>query len=223
MQGRAFVKRSFINPLTLSILGFLCLFIFGVWAISVALPVVKVEISYQYKSILRDVFHVDNIRRLILPQFRFDLTGMRSKHKTNGITIPAIFIDEPVIYNVDPNDSSVYLAALKKGIAHASGSSFPGTGGLGYYFAHSSSAQFVNQYNAVFYLLGKLKPGDPIYIWHDGVRADYEVSYSEVTSPADLAFLKNKPETETIVLQTCWPPGTTRSRLLVYAKFVPKE
>jgi len=222
MRAHAFIRRSFINPLTLSILGFLCLLIFGMWAISVALPVVTVELRYQYKSILRDVFHVDNIKAVIFPQFRLDLTGATSKHKTNGITIPAIFIDEPVIYNVDPNDPSAYLAALKKGIAHASGTNFPGTGGLGYYFAHSSSPQFVNQYNAVFYLLGKLKPGDPVYVWHDGVRADYTVTYSEVTSPGDLTFLTTKPETETIVLQTCWPPGTTKSRLLVYAKFVPK-
>lgn len=220
---RGFIRRSFINPLTLSILGVLCMLIFGIWAVSVALPVVTVELGYQYKSILRDVFHVDGIRGLILPKFRFDLTGRSSKYKSNGITIPAIFIDEPVIYNVDPNDPGTYLAALKNGIAHASGSSFPGTGGLGYYFAHSSSPQFVNQYNAVFYLLGKLKPGDAVYVWHDGIRADYAVTYSEVTSPGDLTFLKNKPETETIVLQTCWPPGTTQSRLLVYARFVPKE
>lgn len=217
------MKRSFINPLFLSVLGFFCLLIFGLWVLFVATPVVLVEVRYQYKRTLRDVFHVDSIRRLILPQFTLDLTAMSSKNKINGITIPAIFIDEPVVYNIDPNDSGVYLAALKKGIAHASGTSFPGTGGLGYYFAHSSSPEFASQYNAVFYLLGKLKPGDPIYVWHDGVRADYAVVQTEMTSPSDLTFLKTKPDTETIVLQTCWPPGTTKSRLLVYARFVPKE
>ena len=190
--------------------------IFFVWILSVVVPVAVVELTYDYHKILSDFFNVTDIRGLLIPQFRVDLKGYTSTYTYNGITIPSLFIDEPVIYNVDPNDQTAYLAALKKGIAHASGSGFPGTGGLGYYFAHSSTPAFVAQYNAVFYLLGKINIGDEIYIWHEGTRFDYRVFSKYITDPTDLTFLHTKYDTETVVLQTCWPPGTSLKRLLVF-------
>ena len=193
--------------------------VFLIWLLSVVLPITLLEITYQYKKTLRDVFHVSDIRGLILPQFNLDLRGFSSIHKTNGITIPALFIDSPIVFNVDPNDEKMYRAALGKGIAHASSTAFPGSGvGLGYYFAHSSAPQFVTQYNAIFYLLDKLKAGDEIYIFHDKERTDYRVTTKEFTEPTDVSFLKRMYNKEAIVLQTCWPPGTTRKRLLVYAE-----
>ncbi|MBI5613739.1 sortase [Candidatus Gottesmanbacteria bacterium] len=190
-----------------------------IWLVSVVLPVTLLEIGYQYKKALRDVFHVSDIRGLILPQFNLDLRGFSSIHKTNGITIPALFIDSEIVFNVDPNDEKMYKAALGKGIAHASSTAFPGSGiGLGYYFAHSSTPQFVTQYNAIFYLLDKLKTGDEIYIFHEKERTDYRVTTKEFTEPTDVSFLKKTYKKETIVLQTCWPAGTTQKRLLVFAE-----
>lgn len=177
-----------------------------------------VELTYQYKKVLRDGFGVSDIRGLILPQFHFDFKGIMSTYTVDGITIPAVFIDEPVVYNVDPNDKPAYLTALRKGIAHASSTSFPGTGGLGYYFAHSSTPDVAQKYNAVFYLLGKLHKGDELYIWRAGDRYDYRVSDIQITSPDDISFLRRTYLTETVVLQTCWPPGTTLQRLLVFAE-----
>lgn len=203
--------------------------IFFLWLLSVFIPVALVELRYQYQQVLRYTFHVTDIRGLILPQFRFDLRGFTSRHTTNGITIPAINVDEPVVFNVDPNDSKAYTSALKRGIAHASSTAFPGTGlsaqagGLGYYFAHSSTPAFITQFNAVFYLLGKLKPGDEVYIWHEGKRTDYMVTRSIITDPNDVSFLHDAYEAETIVLQTCWPPGTTLKRLLVFATRIPQK
>lgn len=194
--------------------------VFILWLLSVAIPIMGVELTYQYKRVLRDDFGVSDIRGLILPQFHVDLAGFTGTHRIDGISIPAVFIDEPVIYNVDPNDKPAYLSALAHGIAQASSTAFPGTGGLGYYFAHSSTPDLVQKYNAVFYLLGKLHAGDDIYLWHQGDRFDYKVVGSKVTGPNDLSFLNIKYSTETIVLQTCWPPGTTLQRLLVFASRV---
>ena len=191
--------------------------IFLIWLVSVALPVLGVEMTYQYKKVLRDQFAVSDIRGLILPQFHFDFKGITSTFTTDGITIPSIFVDEPVVYNVNPNDRTAYLSALRTGIAHASGTAFPGIGGLGYYFAHLATPDLVRQYNAAFYLLGKLNAGDEIYIWHAGDRFDYKVTEKKITVPTDLSFLHQKYPAETIVLQTCWPPGTTLQRLLVFA------
>lgn len=197
------------------------LIIFVYWILSVLLPVTIVEANYQYKRLLKDLFQTTDIRGVFLPNFKIDLTGYTSRNTVNGLTIPAIFVDEPIVFNVDPNDEKAYSEALKKGIAHASGTSFPGTGGVGYYFAHSSHPDVVRQYNAVFYLLGKLKEGDDVYIWHDGKRGDYKVFKKEITDPGDVSFLHTSYDTETVVLQTCWPPGSTMKRLLVFAKFIP--
>jgi len=186
------------------------------WLLTVATPVVTVELTYQSRRILWEVFHVRDIRSLIIPKFvfRFDDT---SKTPDGGIVIPKLFLDEPVVYNVDPNNEKTYIKALKRGIAHASSTALPASGGIGYYFAHSSSPAFRKQYNAVFYLLGKLKNGDTIILYHEKRRYPYKVSEIITTKPDDVSFLHRVYDRETIVLQTCWPPGTTMKRLLVFA------
>lgn len=191
------------------------LLVFIFWVASVVLPVLAVELTYQYRRGLSDIFGVTDIRALIVPNFRLEVA---TTYRQNGITIPSLFIDEPVIYNVDPNDERAYKRALKQGIAHASGTGLPGDGTLGYYFAHSSSPSFVNQFNAVFYLLDKLVTGDTVTVWHEGKRFEYEVYDKRITTPTDVSFLTDSYPEETIVLQTCWPPGTTFQRLLVFAR-----
>ncbi len=205
-----------LKRLTLLSVG---LIIFSViWFILTVIPVMAVEAKYQYQHTLATVFKVSDIRQLILPTFDFlDFRG-ESKYEDFGITIPALYLDEPVIFNVDPNDKSLYTQALKQGIAHASGTAFPDSSGLGYYFAHSTSPEFVNQFKAVFYLLGKLEPNDEVFIWHEGRRYEYRVTTTQITQPNDVSFLQVEYPHETIVLQTCWPPGTTRARLLVFAE-----
>jgi LPXTG-site transpeptidase (sortase) family protein len=207
-----------MKPLRFLLVGTILCAIFLLWLLTVLVPLTFIELRYQYHKIMADTFHVSDIRGLIYPQFHLDLNGSLSRYKENGITIPSLFIDEPVIYNVDPNNEIVYLEALRNGIAHASGTTFPGAGGLGYYFAHSSTPTLVRQFNAIFYLLDKLAIGDEVYIFHDGTRYDYKIFAKQITDPTDLSFLHHQYETETIVLQTCWPPGTTTKRLLVFAR-----
>ncbi len=191
-----------------------------VWLLVTYLPVLIVETKYQVYTFITTQFHVQDLRSFFIPDFRnFDLSA-NSTHREYGITIPKLGIDEPVVFNVDPNNESAYRAALKEGIAHASGTAFPDNPGLGYYFAHSSNPDFRTQYNAIFYLLGKLNTGDKVYIWHDNQRYDYQVTSQAITSPTDVSFLQKSYDTESIVLQTCWPPGTTNQRMLVFAERV---
>ncbi len=185
------------------------------------IPVAVIEVQYQTRQVMTNVFGATNLRQVFFPNMKgfLDLRG-QSKHQDFGITIPTLQIDEPVIFNVDPNDEKAYNAALKKGIAHASGTAFPDNPGLGYYFAHSSNPSLRFQYNAIFYLLGKLEAEDEIFIWHDQQRFEYRVTERKITSPQDVSFLNTTYDQETIVLQTCWPPGTTNQRLLVFAERV---
>lgn len=137
-----------------------------------------------------------------------------------SILIPKIGASAQVSINVDPNNPTEYLAALKKGIAHAKGSVFPGMKGTSFYFAHSTDAFWdVGRYNAVFYLLKDLQIGDDITIFFKNYRYNYKVTQTEILPPTDVSLLANAQKTdEQIALQTCWPPGTTLFRLIVIAK-----
>jgi len=204
----------------LSVISFGLIGFFIIWLTLTYLPVLIVEVKYSSFQLLKSSFGVTDLRSLFIPNFKnLDLQGY-SNYQDYGITIPVLNLDEPVVFNVDPNDEQAYGEALKKGIAHASGTSFPDSSGLGYYFAHSSSPELRSQYNAVFYLLGKLKLDDPIYIWQEQKKFKYLVSEIKVTQPEDISFLETEYDNEAIVLQTCWPPGTTSQRLLVFAQRV---
>lgn len=189
------------------------------WVVMSFGPAVKAEAGYQFSQGLQAV-GADSVRDLFIPTVGSWRTDALSKHRQYGIVIPKIQLDEPVVFNVNPNDERQYTEALKEGIAHAASTGFPGTNELGYYFAHSATSAFIGQYKAVFYLLGKLEAGDEIYIWHEGKRFEYKVTTTIVTDPYDLSFLDQEYGKETIVLQTCWPLGTALRRKLVFAELV---
>ncbi len=212
-----YLKRVVSNPIFLSLVS-VVLIIYGITALALTYgPIIQVEAIYQYKTFLFQTFHVTSLRELILPTLKFDYQG-QSSHRDFGLVIPAIYLNEPIIADVDPNDEAMYTQALKKGIAHAAGTANPGDVGIGYYFAHSSSPALKSQYNAVFYTLGKLKKADQIFVWKDQKKFTYSVTEIKETSPDDVSFLEGTPGAQSIVLQTCWPAGSTAKRLLVFAQ-----
>ncbi len=136
-----------------------------------------------------------------------------------SIIVEKIGADAPIIPNVDTSNKAVYDAALKRGVAHALGTSFPGQPGVTYLFAHSTDTIFnVPRFNAVFYLLNDLVPNDQIVVFFNGKRFDYKVTEKKITEPEDVSYLALKTSDQILVLQTCYPPGTTWKRLLVVAK-----
>ncbi len=142
------------------------------------------------------------------------------KNTQFSIVIPKIGASAQVFPNTDASDPNKFLPVLAKGVAHASGSVFPGMKGNIYLFAHSTDNFWdVGRYNAVFYLLKDLQPGDEIIIFYQNTRYNYIVKNSKIVSPTDVSYLVNaqKANKEQLILQTCWPPGTTLQRLLVFA------
>lgn len=138
-----------------------------------------------------------------------------------SIVIPKIGANSKVFPNVDPSNSNVFLPILAQGVAHARGTVFPGISGNTYLFAHSADTFWnVGRYNAVFYLLKNLGPGDDIVVFFEGLRHNYKVSEVRVAEANDVSFIINSQQSgeEVLILQTCWPPGTTWKRLLVFAK-----
>lgn len=138
-----------------------------------------------------------------------------------GIVIPKIAANARVVPDVNPADNKQYLAALKEGVAHAKGTAFPGEGGHVYLFAHSTDYFWnVSNYNAVFYLLYKLSVDDEVDVFYKGKRYLYKVVDSKIVDPTQTQYLTRRTTSEFLTLQTCWPPGTTLKRLLIFAKRV---
>lgn len=138
-----------------------------------------------------------------------------------SVFIPKLDAKSRVIANVDAGNEKVYQEALKLGVAAVAGLANPGERGTTYLFSHSVSnpINFV-RYNAVFYLLDRLEIGDGIEVVYQGKLLKYEVSGREITRANDLKYLVPQQEEEKLVMQTCYPPGTTWQRLYVTAKRV---
>jgi sortase A len=136
-----------------------------------------------------------------------------------SIVIPKISAASAVVANVNPADEKEYKKRLKEGVAHAAGTKFPGNPGVIYLFAHSAlSPVDIANYNAVFYLLKELKAEDEIIIFFAGQKYRYKVNQTLVTTADETDWLTEPRNEEVLVLQTCWPPGTSLKRLLVIAK-----
>lgn len=138
-----------------------------------------------------------------------------------SIVIPKIGAAARVFPNIDPEDEIEDLKVLSQGVAHAKGTVFPGLPGNIYLFAHSTDSFWnVGRYNAVFYLLKDLRPGDDVTVFFEDVRHNYVVTDSQIVEPTEVSPIVDaqKTGTEQLILQTCWPPGTTLKRLLVFAR-----
>lgn len=139
------------------------------------------------------------------------------------IIIPKIGANARIIPNVDPGNESAYFAALKQGVAHAAGTVYPGLPGNSYLFAHSVGNFWeVNRWNAVFYLLKEIEPGDEIDIYWNGERYLYRAYEKRVVEANETGYLSAQANYPMLTLQTCWPPGTTLKRLLVFARLQKK-
>lgn len=199
MNLKNFQNLSKRNILGITLVGIGLILIYLIY-----FPVAKEEIKYQVRRI-------ENKKEEITPP-----------NKDFSIVIPKIGAVAPIVANVDPTDPKKYLPALNQGVAHAMGTALPDEKGNTYLFAHSTDAFYnVGKYNAVFYLLGKLQPGDEVDIYYRGNLIKYEVYDKKVVSPDSNRYLGTiLPDEKTLTLQTCYPPGTTFKRLVVLAKQV---
>ena len=164
---------------------------------------------------------ISNFKFLIFNQFQiFKTSKIQIKNLDEySIYISRINAKAKVIANVDAGNPAAYMAALKQGVAEAKGLAHPGQKGTTYLFAHSTDSP-VNfaRYNAVFYLLDKLKAGDEVQVAYLGELYKYRVIRLEVLGSSDTRYLVPQREKEQLVLQTCYPPGTSWKRLVVVAE-----
>ncbi len=184
------------------------------------------EIKFFYNSVTSKTYTVQNADAQPTPAAGFGSFFQSKKVEilvpddpNFSLVIPKIGANARVVQNVDPGNEAEYLEALKKGIAHARGTSFPGEGGNIFLFAHSTDYIWnIGSYNAVFYLLYKLETGDEVNVFYQGQRYKYEVTEKSIIEPEQVEYLTRTPDEETLTLQTCWPPGTTLKRMVVTGK-----
>lgn len=170
-------------------------------------PLISAEINYKISN-----FKLKFSNGLQIAQTKIEIKNLDEY----SIYIPKINARSKVIPNVDAGNPAKYMEALKEGVAEAANLSHPGQRGTTYLFAHSTDSP-VNfaRYNAVFYLLDKLEMGNEAEIVYLGKLYKYRVIRSEVLGSSDTRYLVPQKEREQLVLQTCYPPGTSWKRLVV--------
>lgn len=182
-------------------------------------PVVREEIKYQFSA-------KDNNLPVVTKEEEMAQAVPSAKalvpvDEDFGIVIPKIGANARVIADVDWENSAEYQRALTQGVAHARGTSYPGAAGNVFLFAHSGVDFYeANRYNAVFYLIGKLRQGDEIYLFHNREKFVYKVVETKIVASDQVEYLTGDESTKTLTLMTCWPAGTTFKRLIVIAEQV---
>lgn len=206
-------KRLFWRPLGIFLLTLSFLGLFSLGA-----PIIIGELAYRLPQKENKVAVKKETFGSLLWERRAQ-NLLSSTGQEFSLVIPKIDLNAQIIPNVDPVNEAEYLTALKKGVAHARGTNFPGQGGLVYLFGHSTDYVFnIPYFNALFYNLKELEPGDEVGIAYQGKAFFYKVTEKKIVSGDDIAVLKEFAGQERLVLQTCWPPGTTLKRLLVIAR-----
>ncbi len=227
---RKITTSEYFQVLVLRTIGNFILFSSIFMILKTIYPPLKEEIKFlvnnkifqkQFKVIDENYHYSENNlpKGLLAKTFRFNqVEVLRPIDPEFSIVVPKIAANAKIYPNTDPSNENIYLDVLNKGVAHALGTTFPGEGGHIFLFAHSTDYFWnISVYNAIFYLLYKLEKGDEVNLFYKGQRYVYKVIGKEVVDPSEVQYLTRKTNREFLTLQTCWPPGTTLKRLLVFA------
>ena len=195
-----------------------CLIVALLGLVFFAFPIALADINYRFpKTIQTQTSKLPP--NTYTGNFINPTTGAPYLNNEFKIEIPKIKIDSQIIPNVDATNESQYKKELINGVAHASESYFPGQNGPVFLFAHSTDTiSHIEQYNAKFYALRDLEVGDEISIKFRGKIYQYSVSDKKIIGPNELDSIRNSDAS--LILSTCWPPGTDWQRVLIFAKQV---
>lgn len=184
-----------------------------------ASPVILAETGYR----INNLFRGSQKQKVILSGFGQILwLGERQistpKNWGFSLVIPRLGINTGVVPSVNVKNENIYKTALKDGVAHAEDTPYPNEPGTTYIFGHSTNSILnISRYNAVFYPLQYIKEGDDIVVFYQGELFPYKVTEKKLVDAEDISYLVPQTKEKKLVLQTCWPPGTTWKRLVVIA------
>lgn len=204
------------KPRLLKKLGFLCLLISLTGLLIFFSPILTAELKYRINQApVQSEIKFSRFGQLLW----LDKKGVLSPADWDfSLIIPKIQINAKVNDEVDISNDQEYKLALKTGVAHAKGTSFPNQPGTVYIFGHSTDYPWnISRYSAYFYPLRYLEEGEEIIIVYQGKSFLYQVKEKKVVGAGELEYLLSFNDNDRLVLQTCWPPGTTWKRLIVVA------
>lgn len=192
----------------------------------------KLESTYQYRRLVNSVQIRLNLAKPVTPPIDLVKPAFNPLIDPQGNTItpvntdfsliiPKVGINTNVVAGVNPASKPGYLEALEKGVAHASTSFYPDEDGTVYLFSHSTNYEwFVKDLNAVFYHLKNLEAGDMAVVMYLGDRYTYQIREKKIVGAREIGYLTPQKGVRTLILQTCWPPGTVAKRMLIFADLV---
>jgi len=221
------LPKKKIKSLSLKTIGLILLFVSFISLVFLASPYLIKELAYRLEP--KATVDSNEDFKILLAQkdeqerLKREETAKEAKKfgvSTDfSIVIPKIGAASKVVPNVDAADENAYRNSLKEGVGHAIGTGFPGSKDTIYLFAHSTDSPLhISEYNAVFYLLKDMEVDDEVIIFYTGKEFIYKVIDKFITTADDTKWLSENDGEERLVLQTCWPLGTSQKRLLVIAK-----
>ncbi len=143
-----------------------------------------------------------------------------NRDQTALLEIPSLKISVPLIWTKDTKN---FDADLQNGVVHYPGTALPGDLGTAYISGHSSNYVWAKgKYNQIFVHLNDLKDGERFSITltnREGKKSklNYEVKRRGEYAPNDQAQFANSSQS-LVALSTCWPPGTTAKRLVIFGE-----
>jgi len=135
------------------------------------------------------------------------------------IRIPKIGVVAPIVLTQSAEDK-IINGLLNEGAVMYPSYALPENGGSTLLIGHSSVYPWNRTpYGRIFSLLDRLQTGDTISVISSGKEYTYAVSRKEIISDFSqkgYEKISNAPK-GSLMLVTCWPPGTTLKRYLVVA------
>lgn len=141
----------------------------------------------------------------------------------NKITISSLDVSVSIV-EVGGTTEKEYRTALDRGVIHFPGTPFPGEEGMTVLLGHSAPVGRPRiKHDWVFSQIDNLKEGDEIEICYNNKLIVYTVIDEEIGKSIyqvgdDVPSLYPKEEKrKEAVLMSCWPPGSSESRIGVRA------
>jgi len=131
--------------------------------------------------------------------------------KDNWLVIPSINVDMPIL------EGPTQKTLDRGGIWHLPNTSNPLNGGNMVISGHRW--QYLPPSNRTLYLLDKVKDGEPVIIYWQGVEYDYRIARHEVVDPSRTDILNNTTEPR-LTIFTCTPLFSTKYRLVLYGELI---
>lgn len=112
-------------------------------------------------------------------------------------------------------------STLQHGVLRYPGTAQPGQYGNVFITGHSSYYPWdPGKYKDVFAILDQLEVGDEYIVYYDQKKYTYKIFEKVIVNPNDTSVLQQPQDKLISTLMTCYPVGTTTSRMIIKAEQV---